>query len=273
MATPQSLTPAIKKGPDLLNEIRATEVRHGQLAIWWLGQATFCFKFCQTVVYTDPFYRAHDGDLPIMQELPLKPHEFSGASLICCTHEHLDHIDEKTLPGAAAASPLATIVVPQATLNKVTAMNVPAERIKTMRGDDKLEHAGVTIHALPAAHMALEHTPENGHRYLGYVLQGNGVTLYQTGDTQPYEGWAPRVDKFKLDLALLPISGVDNLHWQQAIYFCALHRPKLAIPMHYGLFPKYTEDPLTFAKGLNVNVPQQKSRILQVGERFIYSAE
>jgi len=262
--------PALNRGAALQKEIGETVVPFGQAAIWWLGQATFCFKLGQSLIYTDPFYRAEDQEPPTpLQELPLKPGEFTGASLICCTHEHLDHIDPLTLPGAAAASPQASVIIPESTRDLVLGMNVPAERLVTMRGDDKIERGAITIHAIPAAHMTLDKNA-HGYRYLGYMIQGNGVTLYHPGDTQPYPGWAARVSKFEIDIAFLPISGVDNLHWQQAIYFCANHQPRLAIPMHYGLFPKYTQDPLVFANGLSNNVPDQKIKIMQVGEKFIY---
>src|SRR5947209_5872656 len=108
-------TPALKLGAALRDEIRTTQVGSGQVAIWWLGQATFCFKFGQTVVYTDPFYRTENQEPKSMQEMPLKPEEFTGAELICCTHEHTDHIDPETLPGAAAASPKAKVVIPAST--------------------------------------------------------------------------------------------------------------------------------------------------------------
>ncbi len=263
-------TPALNRGPALQEEIRKTQLAEGQAAIWWLGQATFCIKLGRHVIYTDPFYRAEDQEPPSMQEMPLKPHEFTDASLICCTHEHLDHLDPLTLPGAAAASPLATVVPPAAIRDMTTRMNVPPDRLRTMRGDDLFTHEGISIHALPAAHMTLDYSEPDGYRYLGYVIQANGVTIYHSGDTQPYSGWATRVSKFKLDVALLPISGVDNLHWQQAVYFCANHRPRLAIPMHYGMFKNYTEDPLKFTEALARNVPRQPTRILQVGERLIY---
>ena len=90
-------TAAIKRGPDLIQEIRAAEIPHGRVGVWWLGQATFCFKFGRTIVYSDPFYRAEDQPPEMICETPLKPGEFVDASLICCTHEHLDHIDPETL--------------------------------------------------------------------------------------------------------------------------------------------------------------------------------
>src|SRR5437773_6090024 len=102
-------TPAVKTGSALQDEIRKTEVKHGQAAIWWLGQATFCFKLGRTIIYTDPFYRGEGQEPAVMCELPLKPQEFTDADLICCTHDHLDHIDPMTLPGAVAASPKAAV--------------------------------------------------------------------------------------------------------------------------------------------------------------------
>ena len=264
--------PAVNRGAALVSEIQHTSVNPGHVGIWWLGQATFCLKLGPTVIYIDPFFRDENQPPPAMQEFPLRPQEFRHASIICGTHEHLDHIDELTLPGAAAASSQARIAVPAATREKVLKMGVPAERLQPMRGDDSFEHAGVRVTAIPAAHQKLEHTPENGYRYLGYIFEGNGVTVYHPGDIQPYEGWTTRLLQRKLDVALLPISGVDNLHWQQAVYFCAIHRPKLAIPMHYGVFPKYTEDPQVFVHGLSLNVPQQAVRLLQVGEKFVFPA-
>ena len=265
-------TPAIKKGSALQDEIRATEVAHGQAAIWWLGQATFCVKLGTSIIYLDPFYRAESDDPPTMQETPLTPAQFTGADLICCSHHHFDHIDPKTLPGAAAASPRAAIVVPQWHRTFTEALGVPTERLTGLRGDDAVELHGINIHALPAAHQKLDFNAEHGYCYLGYVIQGNGVTLYHTGDTQPYPGWAARVNKFSIDVAFLPISGVDNLFWQQAVYFCCNHQPRLAIPMHYGMFKGYSEDPQLLVKGLALNAPEQKVKVMQVGERIIYGA-
>jgi hypothetical protein len=68
----------------------------------------------------------------------------------------------------------------------------------------------------------------------------------------------------------LPICGVDNLHWQQALFFCALHRPKLAIPIHYCMFMGYTEEPKKLIEGLSNNMPEQAVTIVETGGRFIW---
>jgi L-ascorbate 6-phosphate lactonase len=263
-------TPALQKGAALQADIRATETKPGQAALWWLGQATFAIKLGKTLIYTDPFYRAENEEPYSMQEMPLKASEFTNADIIVGTHEHLDHIDPKTFPGAVSASPDAKVIIGTHNREFVVKSGVPAARLTCLRGDDKTDHKDITVHAVPAAHMELDHSEQLGFRYLGYVFQGNGVTLYHTGDTQPYPGWAERVNKFKLDIALLPISGVDNFYWQQAVYFCCIHQPRLAIPIHYGMFKGYSEDPQVFAQGILRNAPKQEIKILKVGEKFIF---
>jgi L-ascorbate metabolism protein UlaG (beta-lactamase superfamily) len=196
----------------------------------------------------------------------------TGAALICCSHDHLDHVDPATLPGAAAASPEATILLPAFARGIAVQAGVPAGQIHPMRGDDTFTKAGVFVTAIPVAHMDLEYHEETGYRYLGYVFQGNGVTLYHPGDCQPYEGWSARLRRFALDVACLPINGNDNLHYTQSVYFCADHRPGVAIPIHYGMFAGNTEDPAQFTDLLAKNVPNQAVQVLRVGERLVYTA-
>lgn len=265
-------TPAILKGPELQREIAETRVTPGQAAIWWLGQASFCFKLGETIIYFDPFFREEGGTPAPLQEMPLRPHEHTGGSLILVSHDHLDHLDPMTLPGASEASPAATICLPAYGVKHATDSGVDGKRLHPMRGDDSFEHAGVKVTTIPAAHETLTHTDEFGYHFLGYVIQSNGVTLYHSGDIQPYPGWYERLRQFDLDVAFLPISHRDNLHYTQAVYFCALHLPKLVVPIHYGMFPDYTEDPIRLVGALRKNVPQQHVKLLRVGERFMYRA-
>jgi L-ascorbate metabolism protein UlaG (beta-lactamase superfamily) len=268
-----SRTPAVKKGQELQAEIAATKVGADQAAMWWLGQASFCFKLGEAVIYFDPFYRDENESPPTMQEMPLRPQEHTGASLILVSHDHLDHLDPKTLPGAAEASPDATVLLPSVGAQHAMESGVSASRLHRMKGDDIFERDGVRVTAIPAAHQRLERDDEHGYYHLGYVIQGNGVTLYHTGDVQPYAGWFERVHFFPIDVAFLPISARDNLHYTQAVYFCALHRPQLAIPIHYGMFPGYTEDPQKFVSQLALNVPEQQAQVLKVGELYLYERE
>ncbi len=177
-----SRTPAVRKGAMLQREIAGTKLKEGEAALWWLGQATFCLKIGESVVYVDPFYRG-EGETPeTMQEMPLRPGEMTGGTLICCSHDHLDHTDPLTLPGVAKASSKAPVLLPWLAWEVARKAGVPARRMRVMRGDDAYTAGGLHVTALPSAHMGVAHDPEKGYRYLGYVFQGNGVTIYHPGD-------------------------------------------------------------------------------------------
>ncbi|MCS6859091.1 MAG: MBL fold metallo-hydrolase [Abditibacteriales bacterium] len=119
--------------------------------------------------------------------MPLRPEEHTGASLILISHDHLDHLDEKTLPGAAQASPDATVLLPSVGVQHAIASGVNPAQLYPMCGDDVFERDGVRITAIPAAHQRLDHDEEHSYHYLGYMIQGNGVTLYHTGDIQNWQ--------------------------------------------------------------------------------------
>ncbi len=85
---------------------------------------------------------------------------------------------------------------------------VPRERF--LIADTEKEFGDETIiQPIPAAHEELETDEQGYHRYVGYLIKLNGVTVYHAGDTVVYEGLADRLRKESIDLGLLPINGRD----------------------------------------------------------------
>jgi L-ascorbate metabolism protein UlaG (beta-lactamase superfamily) len=98
------------------------------------------------------------------------------------------------------------------------------------------------VTAVPARH----NVPEDG-----YVLQGNGLTLYVAGDTEfdakLFQNIASRFPT--IDAALLPVGGIRlfgrrlDMDPDEAADAFTILRPAHAIPYHYGLtgpFPLVT---------------------------------
>ena len=56
----------------------------------------------------------------------------TNADLVLCTHDHGDHIDPTALPGIAAASPHAKILVPGVARGKLIGLGIPAQQVKVM---------------------------------------------------------------------------------------------------------------------------------------------
>ena len=97
-------------GTELIAEINQAAPPEGGCTFWWLGQHSFVLKLAGKVIYIDPYLTASEDRL---LPPPLQPGEVTNADLILGTHDHLDHIDREALPGMAAASLNAKIVVPE----------------------------------------------------------------------------------------------------------------------------------------------------------------
>jgi L-ascorbate 6-phosphate lactonase len=253
----------------------------GEVALRWLGQASFVLEFPGATVLVDPFLSPHPDRLV---PPPFAPEEATGVDLVAITHDHLDHLDRGSLPGIAAASPSARFVVP---LPLVEAVPVPADRVLGLRPDETVEVAGLRVHAVAALHgdtpadaYSFDGAARDGQcRFLGYVFEGDGARVYHAGDTIPYDGLADTVRRLGPRVALLPINGRDadreardivgNLDEAEAVELAVAAGVELLVPMHWDMFaanpgsPGLVVDLARGGSGLSVLVPAH-DRVLVV---------
>jgi len=271
----------MKKGRELIEDINACTVARGECAFWWLGQLGLVVKLGRTVCWID----AYLAESPRRQVPPLEQHgEVTNADAILGTHDHSDHIDRKSWPGMAAASPKALFVVPDMVREKlVKEVGLPDGRVKGLDDGRSITVGDVKITGVPAAHELLDQDPATKRfPYLGYVLEGNGFCLYHSGDTCLYEGMHTKLRQWKLDLALMPINGRDakrlaantigNMTYQETVDLAGAVRPGFTIPGHWDMFAHNGEDPQLFADYMRVKYPGLKCLIPKHGERVIVEA-
>ena len=236
-------------------------ISDGQCLLCNLGQHSFIVKLGGTIVYLDPFVTHLSGRL---LPPPLEADEITNADIVTGSHDHGDHIDRPSWPAIATASPQAVFIVPKAV--KPSIREVPSNRMKGLNAGESITIRDVTVTAVPAAHELLDKDQKTGlYPYLGYIVQGNGVTIYHSGDTCIYEGMAKLLRKWKIDIALLPINGRDakrlrrncigNMTFQEAVDLAGAIRPKMAIPAHFDMFRGNTEDPRKFIDYLKIKYP------------------
>ena len=106
--------------------------------------------------------------------------------------------------------------------------------------------------------------------YLGYIVEGNGCTVYHSGDCCVYEGLVTRLKHWSFDVVLLPINGRDakrysagcvgNMTYQEAADLAGAIAPRLTIPAHYDMFAGNQEDPLPFLEYMKVKYPASKCK-------------
>jgi L-ascorbate metabolism protein UlaG (beta-lactamase superfamily) len=138
--------------------------------------------------------------------------------------------------------------------------------------DETSVRAGsIQIHGVASAHPTVERDAAGRCLFLGYVVQWNGLTLYHSGDTLMHQALIPSLQRFKIDIALLPINGdkperrvAGNLDGIQAAQLAKAVGARIVIPCHYDLFEFNTATPDPFMA--ECERIQQPFRILRNGE-------
>lgn len=188
--------------------------------IHWLGHDTFKIAGEKTI-YTDPF----------------KIKKKDKADIILITHEHYDHCspeDIKKLQG-----PDTVIVATPDCAGKLSG------NFKLVKPGDKLNVGGIDIEAVPAYNTNKQfHTKDKG--WVGYIFTFKGQRVYIAGDTD----YIPEMKNFKVDIALLPVSGTYVMTADEAVKAALDIKPMIAIPMHYGSIVGSKNDAKRFADGL-----------------------
>ena len=272
--------PAEYAARHLVEQISAAQPPSNAVALWWLGQASFVLKGAAVVVYVDPYLQVSDRRL---SPPPFPPEAVTNADQVVLTHDHGDHVDPKTLPGLAQASPTARFVTPRPIAGRVaelvgsTARGIPAVADEPIAVE--VRGGRVEIFPVPAKHEEFERT-EQGYPHLGYSIRLGAVTIHHSGDTIPYDGQIERVRSHRVDVALLPINGRDyyrtragtigNFDYREAAEFAVQIGAKVAIPMHYGMFRGNTVPPGHFVSHAAEFHPELSIHVMGRFGKFVY---
>ena len=277
-----------RTGRSLAQQINTLPVPPGSLALWALGQSGFVIKGGDTVVYIDPYLSsavdeagyAPPGTFPRQFPPPLLPEDATNAQWVFCTHEHADHTDPKTLGPLAQASPQARFIGPANSREILRALGIPDGRIVVPPVDTPQTVGPLTFTAIPAAHYGLDRDAEGSFRWLSFIIQLNGVTLYHAGDTILYDGLVERLRKHSIDIACLPVNGRDgwrerrgmigNLDGREAAELAVAVDADVLIPMHNDMFAANHVTPAILADFLDRAYPRQRCHWLQPGELYFY---
>jgi len=266
----------------LLADIRASDRRDGGFRLWWLGQSGFLLQWEGVHVLLDPYlsdsltkkYGQTDKPHVRMTELVIDPARLAMTNIATSTHNHTDHLDAETLCPILATNPTLKLVIGEANRAFV------ADRLKIDPAvpiglDDgaSVEVAGIRFSGVASAHETLEFDEHGRAKFLGYVVQFGGWTLYHSGDTIRYEGMAEKLRAFDIDVALLPINGraperriPGNLFGREAAQLAKDIHAKLVIPCHYEMFEFNTASPDEFTR--ECSSLGQKFKVLRCGEQW-----
>jgi L-ascorbate 6-phosphate lactonase len=288
--TDSALNPPWPHGQALLDEIAATRAASGSLALWHIGQSGFVARGGDVTLVFDPYLVPSDRrTFPP----PFAGEAVRGVDYVFCSHDHSDHLDPVAVKGLAAGSPGARFIVSAAARQKMESLGVTGERLVLAPVDETLTLGQLAVRTIPAAHgdkadpiaeCVWEADPERGHRFVGFVVDVNGVRLYHAGDTTVYPGLVERLSELSkaraIDLALLPINGRDWFREQRNIIGNADHREAAdlghaigadtIVPMHYDMFASNPGNPGWFVEYCTSRYPGQGFHVPVRCKRWTY---
>ena len=265
----------------LLADIHAHAKNNHGFRLWWLGQSGFLLQWQGHHVLLDPYlsdsltrkYSQTDKPHVRMTELVIDPAELSFVDIATSSHNHTDHLDAETLGPILARNPPVKLVIPEAN-RAFVADRLKIDPAQPIGLDDggTVEVAGIRFSGVASAHDTVERDEQGHAKFLGYVLQLGGWSLYHSGDTLRYDGMAETLRPFSIDIALLPINGraperrvPGNLSGLESAQLAHDIGAKLVIPCHYDMFEFNTATPEEFAE--TCRRLRQEFRVLHCGER------
>ncbi len=226
------------------NAFAAAQTAAPKVEVTWLGQAAFrIVSPGGKVIVTDPWLRTN----------PLAPAEFKQLEnfrkidVLLVTHGHFDHIADAPALAQMYKVPLRG---PGDLLHTVMTLGVlPPELLPRMNKGGTVEAApGVKVTAVRAEHSSLfvwrnpatnKDETHPGGEPIGWIIElENGFRIYHAGDTAVFGDMKWIGERYKPDLALVPIGGNFTMDPADAAWAVKeLIRPQAVIPMHYGTNP------------------------------------
>jgi L-ascorbate metabolism protein UlaG (beta-lactamase superfamily) len=225
-------TPAVGTGPT------------GKVEVMWLGQSAF--KITSPggkVIVVDPWLKLNPLTPPEYKKLE----SFGHVDVLLLTHGHFDHMaDAPALaqmydvplraPGDLNQSAMTLGVLPARLLPRMnkggSVEPVPGIKVTAVRA----EHSSVLVWRNPATDKDETHP---GGEAIGWIIElENGFRIYHAGDTAVFGDMKLIGERYRPDLALVPIGGNFTMDPVDAAWAVnEMIKPKAVIPMHYGANP------------------------------------
>jgi len=269
-----------------LADVDSAPARAGGLHIWWLGQSGFLVQWQQRHLLLDPYlsdsltekYANTDKPHTRMTARVVDPARLDFIDVVTSTHSHTDHLDAATMLPLRAANLAMALVIPEANRALVAdRLHCPVEWPLGMESGQTVVVKGFHITGVPAAHEQLERDEQGRHKFLGYIIAGDGWTIYHSGDTVLYPGIVDILRQWPIDVALLPINGrapargvSGNLDGREAAELAKAIGAQVVIPCHYDMFAFNTATPDLFVE--TCRSLGQPFVVLQNGEGWHWGA-
>jgi L-ascorbate metabolism protein UlaG (beta-lactamase superfamily) len=240
-------------GEPIVPPATATE----ETAITFIGHSSFLIQTAGRALLIDPVFAKRLILLRRRRRAGVRIADLPPIDAVLLTHAHMDHLNRPSLRAVnremrRRGLPSPVVIVPKGVEDLVHDLGF--SRIKSLEWwqsleltNEKLSHLSslpLTITSVPARHWGARMFRDTHRGYGGYVLQsGSGPTIYHSGDTAYFNGFAEIGKRLHPEIALMPIGAYfpDSYRAVHTSPEEALHAfvelgARVMIPMHYNSF-------------------------------------
>jgi L-ascorbate metabolism protein UlaG (beta-lactamase superfamily) len=216
----------------------------GQVAVTWIGHASFLLQFTDLNVLIDPNFANWLFLLKRIKRSGLRIEDLPNIDVVLLTHAHFDHFHKPTL----RRLPHPKIAIMPWGVGDL-ALDLGFGRIVELEWWESFAQRDWKVTLTPSKHWGARVLRDFHRGYGGFLLEHQGRRIYHAGDSAYFEGFKDIRKTCHPEIALLPIGAYHpesfrNLHMgpDEAITaFKDLHA-RWFVPMHYGSFRLSFED-------------------------------
>ena len=224
------------------------------MTVTYFGHSTFQIETEGTTLLFDPFI----ADNPHCEGVAT-PGDFAPDVLLL-THAHFDHYGDTE----AIVERCAPTVVGQLEVCNYVTKQTGHEGVQPMNTGGAWAFDWGRVTNTYARHSSSFPDGTYGGLASGFLLEIEGKTVYNTGDTCRFAEMAWLGEQHAIDLLLLPIGDDFTMGPEEALRCVKDLAPRLVVPLHYNTFPLIETDPDAFAA--SVRAAGVEARVLQPGE-------
>ena len=220
------------------------KLKFGEVAITWIGHASFLIQFTDLNVLVDPNFANWLFLLKRVKRSGMKIEHLPPIDLVLLTHAHFDHFHKPTL----RRLPRPKIGVMPRGVGDL-AWNLGFERVIELERWESFSGGDWQVTLTPSKHWGAR-TLRDAHRgYGGFILEHQGRRIYHAGDSAYFHGFKEIGRRLPPEIALLPIGAYHPASFRrvhmgpdQAIKAFKDLGANWLVPMHYGTFKLSFED-------------------------------
>ncbi|WP_163848798.1 metal-dependent hydrolase [Pseudooceanicola aestuarii] len=198
------------------------------MKITWLGHSSFRIEIAGQVLLLDPFL----GDNPSFPD-DRRAEALEGVTHILLSHGHGDHVADTVAVAQETGAPVSGMVELMGWLD--------SKGVENTTGFNKggtIQIGEVAVTMVHAVHSSS--SPDGGYAggESGFMIAGEGHTIYFTGDTDVMADMKVFNDLHQPDIGLLCSGGHFTMDMRRAAYAAKTFFDfKTVIPCHYKTFP------------------------------------